>query len=95
MYNDFADTIWRLVCFDDEEAFAMLARLRLTSGTVRLVEGDLSVDEALAYVRGLHEMGLDLEARELLDETVRTVLGMTADVALPVEPAVGPALAVA
>lgn len=95
MYNDFAETVWRLVCFDDQEAVAMLARLHLSSGTVRLIEGDLTVEEALAYVRGLHEMGLEVEARELLDATLRVVLGMESGDLVPVPVATGPVLAVA
>jgi hypothetical protein len=78
MYTDFADSLWALLCTDDEAAARLLEPLGASEVVVPLVEGDLSVADAMAYARGLHELGLDAQARELLEAVLTAMAGCPA-----------------
>lgn len=76
MYTDFADTLWQLLCTDEEAAARVLQPLGAERAVVELIEADLTVDEALAYARGLHELGMDAQAHELLEAILQSLLAM-------------------
>jgi len=56
--------------FDDELVTELLRPLGAHRLTVELVEGDLSLPEAVVYARGLSELGLAAQADEVLGAVV-------------------------
>jgi hypothetical protein len=73
VFDDFKQAMWELLHSDDEACAALLAPWGLDA-TVSLVEGDVSVIEALGYARVLAEMGLDDQAHEIFECVVASVL---------------------
>ena len=74
---------WQSALFEvliEEDENAALAVLRATHpaaarSIVRLIEADLSVEEALAYSRALVEMGRDQEAVDVFSCVLRDTVG--------------------
>jgi hypothetical protein len=85
MFDDFRQAVWELLSSDDGACAGLLAPWD-HGAAVSLVEGDLSVPDALAYARGLADMGRDDQARELFDAVLRAVLRMPAQEAQVVGP---------
>ena len=73
MYDDFKQAMWETLHTDDDACASLLAPWGL-GARVGLVEGDLSVREALTYARVLTELGRDVEAREVFEAVVAAVL---------------------
>lgn len=77
MFHDFRQTAWDVMCIDDAACVRLLEPFG-TAGVVALVEGELSVAEAVAYAHTLLELGLEAQAEELFDAVLAEVLRLPA-----------------
>jgi hypothetical protein len=75
-WDGWFQTLWDVLQSDDEACAGLLRSAGgQMGGTVALVEGDASPDDALAYARTLSELGFVTEGREILAEVMRSVFG--------------------
>ena len=77
MTYDLRQTAWDVLRVDDEACVTLFEPFG-TDGQVQLIEGALSVPEAIAYVHLLMEMGLEAQAEEVFDALLAVVLGAVA-----------------
>lgn len=61
MFEQFKQTLWELLPVDEQACVALLQPWGLQA-KVNLIEGELSVREALTYARVLHELGREEDA---------------------------------
>ena len=72
MFEQFKQTLWELVPVDEDVCVALLQPWGLAV-RVPLVEGELSVREAIRYVRVLLEIGRDDQAWEVFEAVLATL----------------------
>jgi len=73
MFEQFKQTLWELLPVDEEACVALLTPWGLSAKVV-LVEGELSVREALTYARVLVEIGRDEEAYGVFDAVLSSLM---------------------
>jgi hypothetical protein len=73
MFEQFKHTLWELLPVDEEACVALLHPWGLAAKVV-LVEGELSVREALTYARVLMELGREEEAYGVFEAVVSTLM---------------------
>jgi len=76
-FREFFEVVSELVLggteADEEALVAVLSPLGAGEATVQLVEGDLSVRDALSYARGLSELGLAAQADEVVGAVIEAL----------------------
>jgi hypothetical protein len=75
-WESWVQIVWDVLQTDDEACWRLIRSAGGKVGAmVALIEGDTSVQEALAYARTLFELGLAVEARDILTEVLRAAFG--------------------
>ena len=70
------ESVWDVLQTDDEACGGLIRSAGGKMGArVALIDGDTSPPDALAYARPLNELGLAVEARDILTEVLRASFG--------------------
>jgi hypothetical protein len=75
-WENWVQTVWDVLQTDDEACWGLIRSAGgKMSAMVALIDGDASPPDALAYARTLYELGLAVEARDILTEVLRASFG--------------------